>query len=128
MPAEPALSLKQSGTGDRSTPFSKELTVRRSHGIGLASLAGVVLLATASTEQAAARIQCQGNFQITKYGPIATPYCEEEQIAIVAQSYGWHVSASEVHNDPLKKIHACTVLGSDARLKGSCPVRAKRAD
>ena len=90
------------------------------------SLAGVMLLATASP--VAARIQCQGNFQITKYGPVATPYCEEEQIAIVAQSYGWHLSTSEVHNDPLKKIHACTVLGSDVRLKGSCPVRAKRAD
>ena len=78
-------------------------------------------------EPAEARIQCRGNFQITKYGPITTPYCEEEQIAIVAQNYGWHVSASEVHNNPLKKVYVCQVLGSDARLKGSCPVPAKRS-
>jgi hypothetical protein len=99
----------------------------RSHGISLASLGLVVLSAIALPEPAAARIQCQGNFQITKYGPIATPYCEEEQIAIVAQSLGWHVSASQIHNDPLKKIDVCTALAGDARLKGSCPVRAKRS-
>jgi len=29
------------------------------------------------------RIECHGNFQITKYGPVATPYCEEEQFAYV---------------------------------------------
>jgi hypothetical protein len=97
----------------------------RSH-VSLASLIVVVLSASALPEPAAARIQCQGNFQITKYGPIATPYCEEEQIAIVAQSLGWHVSASEIHNDPLKKIDVCTALAGDARLKGSCSVRAKR--
>jgi hypothetical protein len=53
----------------------------------------VVLLAIAALKPADAGVQCQGNFQITKYGPVATPYCEEEQIAIVAQSHGWHVSA-----------------------------------
>ena len=67
-----------------------------------------------------------GQFLDHQYGPIASPYCEEEQIAIVAQSYGWDVSASEVHNDPLKKVYVCTALGSDVRLKGSCPVRATR--
>jgi hypothetical protein len=86
----------------------------------------VLVLAIASLKPADATLQCQGNFQITKYGPIDTPYCEEEQIAIVAQSQGWHVSASEIHNNPLKKIEVCTALAGDARLKGSCPVRAKR--
>jgi hypothetical protein len=86
----------------------------------------VLVLAIASLKPADATLQCQGNFQITKYGPIDTPYCEEEQIAIVAQSQGWHVSPSEIHNNPLKKIEVCTALAGDARLKGSCPVRAKR--
>jgi hypothetical protein len=101
--------------------------MRRSPGTSLASLVVVALLAIASLKPADARVQCQGNFQITKFGPIATPYCEEEQIALVAQSYGWHVSSSEVHSDPLKKSYVCQVLGSDQRLKGSCPVRAKRS-
>ncbi len=100
--------------------------MRRNQKLNLASLVVVVLLAVASLKPADASVQCQGNFQITKYGPIATPYCEEEQIALVAQSRGWHVSASEVHNNPLKKIEICTDLAGDARLKGSCPVRARR--
>ena len=100
--------------------------MRRNQRISVGSMAVVVLLAIASLKPADATLQCQGNFQITKYGPIDTPYCEEEQIAIVAQSQGWHVSASEIHNNPLKKIEVCTALAGDARLKGSCPVRAKR--
>jgi hypothetical protein len=80
----------------------------------------VALLAITSTTSAIARVQCQGDFQVTNYGPIATPYCEEENIALVAQSYGWRVTASQVHNNPLKKVYICQVLGRDIRLKGSC--------
>ena len=69
---------------------------------------------------AQARIQCQGNFQVGPYGLIATPYCEEEQIARVAQSRGFNVSAAEVHQNPLKKVYLCQVIGFDNRLKGSC--------
>jgi hypothetical protein len=83
-----------------------------------AGFAVVVVAAIATPVQA--RIQCQGNFQMSKYGPIATPYCEEEQIARVAQSYGWKVTAQQVHQDPLKKVYVCQVLGNDNRLKGSC--------
>ena len=90
------------------------------HGSGKAGLAVLALLAVAAAQPAAARIVCQGNFQMNKSGPIATPYCEEEQIALVAQSYGWKVTAAEVHNNPLKKVYICQVLGGDVRLKGSC--------
>jgi hypothetical protein len=62
----------------------------------------------------------QGQFQVTKYGLIATPYCEEEQIAIVVRSYGWKVTGKEVRNNPLKKVEICQILGGDVRLKGSC--------
>jgi len=83
-------------------------------------LLGAALLAFVAYP-AAARIQCQGNFQVTKKnGLISTPYCQEEQIARVAQSYGWKVTAAQVHNDPLKKVYICQSLGGDVRLKGSC--------
>jgi hypothetical protein len=86
-----------------------------------ACLAGCTALALlAVSDPAAARIQCQGNFQMSKYGPIATPYCEEEQIALVAQSYGNKVTAAQVHNDPLTKVYLCQTIGYDQRLKGSC--------
>ena len=52
---------------------------------GLTSFATVVLLSAASLQPAAARISCDGDFQVTQYGHIATPYCEEEQIARVAR-------------------------------------------
>ena len=85
-----------------------------------ATFLSAVLLVAASPEPADARIQCKGNFQVTKYGLLATPYCEEEQIAKVARSYGWKVTGRQVRNDPLKKVQLCQILGGDVRLKGSC--------
>jgi hypothetical protein len=86
----------------------------------LAGGAVAALGAFATADPASARIECRGNFQMTKYGPIATPYCEEEQIAIVARTYGFKVTGSQVRNDPLKKVYLCQVIGGDVRLKGSC--------
>lgn len=87
---------------------------------GAATLAVTVFVAIAMTSPAAARIECRGNFQVSKYGLIATPYCEEEQIARVARSYGAKVTGAEVRNNPLKKVYLCQVYGYDTRLKGSC--------
>jgi hypothetical protein len=78
------------------------------------------MLALSFTSPAAARIQCQGNFQVTKYGLLSTPYCEEMQIARVARSYGATVSDAEVRNNPLTKVYLCQIYGYDTRLKGSC--------
>jgi hypothetical protein len=87
---------------------------------GSATLAGAALLAIALASPAAARIECRGNFQMSKYGPIATPYCEEENIARVARSYGANVTGAEVRNNPLTKVYLCQVYGGDTRLKGAC--------
>ncbi len=93
----------------------------RGYARGLAAgLLGAALLGLMVPEPAAAKIQCKGNFQVTKYGLIATPYCEEEQIAVVARSYGWKVTGAQVRNDPLTKVKLCQILGGDIRLKGSC--------
>lgn len=80
--------------------------------------AGIATLFSAS--QAEARIECRGNFQITKYGPISTPYCEELQIARVARSYGFAMTDTEVRNNPNTKVYLCQIIGGDNRLKGSC--------
>ena len=87
---------------------------------GTATLAVTALLALAAASPAAARIECRGNFQVTKFGLISTPYCEEEQIARVARSYGMNVSGAEVRNDALTKVYLCQIIGDDTRLKGSC--------
>jgi hypothetical protein len=87
----------------------------------VAVMAGFVgLLIAAAPEPAAAKIKCKGIFQVTSQGLIATPYCEEEEIARVAQSYGWKVTAAQIHNNPLKKVYVCQALGRDVRLKGAC--------
>ena len=80
----------------------------------------MALAALLVSSPAVARIKCDGNFQITKHGPIATPYCEELQIARVARSYGIRVTDDEVRNNPLTKVYLCQTIGSDTRLKGSC--------
>jgi hypothetical protein len=83
---------------------------------GCAALLSALMLAP----PAAAKVECRGNFQVTKYGPIATPYCEEEQIAFVARSYGQKVTGSQVRKNPLLKVYLCQTIGYDSRLKGSC--------
>ena len=87
---------------------------------GFATLAATALLAASLAAPAAAKIECRGNFQITKYGPIATPYCQEREIARVARSYGANVTDAEVRNNPLTKVYLCQIYGYDNRLKGSC--------
>jgi hypothetical protein len=84
------------------------------------SFAIFVLASTASLHPAAARILCDGEFQISKYGPIATPYCGDQVIARVANEYGWRESAAQVGSNPLAKVYICQTLGTDWRLQGPC--------
>ena len=88
--------------------------------LSVASFAIMALLSAASLHPAAARILCDGEFQITKYGPIATPYCGDQVIASVAHSYGWRDSAAQVGSYPLAKVYICQTLGTDWRLHGPC--------
>jgi hypothetical protein len=94
--------------------------VSRALETGFTALAAIALLSTALLQPAAARIRCQGQFQVTKYGFIATPYCGDEEIARVANSYGWHREAATVHTNPLSKVYICQTLGYDWRLQSPC--------
>ena len=85
-----------------------------------APIVGAALCAFSPASAVSARIACQGNFQVTSQGLIATPYCEEEEIARVARSYGSDVTSAEIHNNALKKVYVCQIYGYDTRLKGSC--------
>lgn len=67
-----------------------------------------------------AAIICHGIFQQGKFGPFASIYCMDEEIAKVARSYGEHVTAAEVRNNPMKKVELCMTYGRDNRLKGAC--------
>ncbi len=82
--------------------------------------AALTVAVLAAPGPAGAGIKCQGEFQVTKYGLLATPYCQEEEIARVARAYGWRGTASQVHRDPLTKVYLCQQFGNDVRLKGAC--------
>jgi hypothetical protein len=87
---------------------------------GFTGLAAIILLSAVSLRPAAARILCHGQFQVTQYGLIATPYCGDEGIARVAHSYGWHREAVTVHTNPLSKVYICQTLGYDWRIQSPC--------
>ena len=57
-------------------------------------LAAACFLGVAAAAGPASAIECEGNFQIQKNGnQIATPYCQDGYLAIVARQYGMRVSA-----------------------------------
>lgn len=86
--------------------------------LAVSGLCAAVLSSCATP--AAAKIRCQGIFQVNKHGLVSTQICRDRQIARVARSYGWRVSDDEVRNKPLKKVQICRALGGDNRLKGAC--------
>ena len=78
--------------------------------LGLALLAG----------PADARMRCDGNYQIINGQPHATPYCQDENLAQVARSYGMRVSGSAMRNSPSEKQRVCDFIGSDIRVREAC--------
>ena len=79
-------------------------------------VAGLGVVATAAD----ARILCDGNYQIIKGQPHATPYCQDENLAQVARSYGLRVSGSAMRNSPGEKQRVCAFLGTDIRVREAC--------
>lgn len=77
-------------------------------------------LATAYAMPAGA-VECQGNFQIQPNGlTIATPYCQDNNLARIAMEKGVHVSANEIRNNPGEKARICRTMGEDNRVRDTC--------
>ncbi|CFX06163.1 exported protein of unknown function [Candidatus Filomicrobium marinum] len=74
----------------------------------------------AAATPAAAKIRCDGAYQIVNGSLIATPYCGDNYLASVAQSYGSHVSARAIRNNPSKKEEVCRLVGHDTRVQDIC--------
>jgi hypothetical protein len=84
------------------------------HATTLAALA----FATAGT---AAAITCNGNFQVLPNGSeIATPYCEDNELARVAMRHGMCVRPWEIRHHPTLKAEACGFVGDDIRVRDTC--------
>jgi len=84
-------------------------------GVGLSACVFALGAGTAD-----ARIICRGQFQIVDGQAIATPYCEDSNVAAVAREYGIAVSAREVRRNPGTKARVCRVIGHDNRVRSAC--------
>ncbi len=82
-------------------------------------IAAAALLVLPAAE-ANAKIQCRDGYQIVQGNALATPYCQEEQLARVARSYGFNVSFAEIRNNPNSKRRLCALLGRDIRVQQTC--------
>jgi hypothetical protein len=73
-----------------------------------------------ATGGAEARIVCDGNFQVTKSGPVSTLYCQEQNLARVARGYGFHVTEQEIRASESAKAQVCSAIGNDNRVFSIC--------
>ncbi len=85
---------------------------------------------TALASSPASAIECEGNFQVQRNGNrIATPYCQDGYLAIVAREYGVEVSAETIRYNPSVKARTCRLVGYDNRVSDTCaPYRIDRGD
>ncbi len=84
-------------------------------------LAAACFLGVAAAAGPASAIECRGNFQIQKNGNrIATPYCQDGYLAIVAREYGLRVSADTIRYNPTEKDSVCRLIGQDNRVSEAC--------
>jgi hypothetical protein len=85
-------------------------------------------LATAYAMPASA-IECQGSFQVQRDGStIATPYCQDSNLARVAREKGVRVSAAEIRENPNLKARVCVMAGEDNRVRETCDRYLDRTD
>jgi hypothetical protein len=83
-----------------------------------AILAALPLLGASGPAEA--RIKCLKGDQIVNGAPLATPYCQDELVAVVARQHGVTVSANEIRNNPNTKRRVCAFVGRDIRLTTAC--------
>ncbi len=69
---------------------------------------------------AQARIACSNGFQNVQGSWLATPYCQDELVAVVARQYGMKASAEAIRENPNFKREVCRLIGQDIRVKETC--------
>jgi hypothetical protein len=89
----------------------------------LLTAAAAFLMAGAAVQPASAGIKCAGPNQVTNYGLIPSPYCEDVYLAKVA---GYHPKA--ILYNPSAKSDACDAVGHDNRVAHICQGFGFRSD
>lgn len=90
--------------------------------LGLALLSAFALTFAVAQDAQAKRykLKCKGAYQIVDGNLISTPPCQNANLARVARSYGYKVSARQIRNNPNKKAHICWAIGHDTRVYDTC--------
>jgi hypothetical protein len=78
-----------------------------------------IALVGAGTRPAAA-IECRDGYQRISGNDIATPYCQDEYLAVVARRYGMKASGEKIRNNPNYKREVCRLVGQDIRVQTTC--------
>lgn len=86
----------------------------------LATACAAIAASAMLVSPAAAKIRCNGPWQIVNGSQIATPYCGDNYLARVAKGYGSKVSARMIRNNPNKKAEICQWIGHDTRIQDIC--------
>jgi hypothetical protein len=93
---------------------------RHARTVALLAAVAAPLDALGFARPAEAGIKCVDGMQIVNGSPIATPYCQDELVAVVARERGWKVSAAAIRNNPNLKRNVCQHVGRDNRIFIAC--------
>jgi hypothetical protein len=85
-----------------------------------ATIAASLLAAIAAVAPATAAIKCQNGSQLVQGNWLATPYCQDQQLAEVATERGYTASAQKIRNNPNYKKELCRSLFTDIRVQMTC--------
>jgi len=86
----------------------------------LVSFPIVAVLSVSVSSSVLARIVCHDQFQVIEGHEIATPYCQDDNLARVARENGRNVSAAEVRNNSALRNQLCKTLGDDISVRTTC--------
>ncbi len=77
-------------------------------------------MAAAAGSPANARIVCDAGYQKVRGDFISTPYCQDQNVAEVARSYGIKTSGAAIRDNPEHKQDVCRLIGRDNRVQQAC--------
>ena len=83
-------------------------------------LSFAIVVAAAALATPALAIDCVRGYQRVGGQWIATPYCQDQQLAEVARQYGLRASGSKIRNNPNFKIEICRTVFNDIRVQITC--------
>jgi len=83
-------------------------------------LSFAIVVAAAVLAAPAGAIKCKRGNQLVEGQWIATPYCQDEQLAQVARQHGLRASGSKIRNNPNFRIEICRTVFNDIRVQITC--------